>query len=51
MKGQALGPMKQKEERKGPACQDHRITERLVEKTGPRSPEAAKGSGSSGRTA
>ena len=27
MKGQALGPMKQGEERKGPTCQDQRIKE------------------------
>ena len=45
----ALGPMKQREERKGLACQDKRIKESLVERTGLRSSEVAKGSGSSGR--
>ena len=45
----ALGPMKQREERKGLAYQDQRIKKSLVERTGPRSSEAAKGSGSLGR--
>ena len=51
MKGQALGPMKQREERKGTTCQNHRIKESLVERIGSGSLEFAKGSRSSGRAA
>ena len=51
MKRQALGPMKQREKRKGPACQDQRIKESPVQRTRPGSPEVANGLGSSGRAA
>ena len=51
MKRQALGPMKQREERKGPACQDQRIKESPVERTRLGSLEPAKGSGSLGHAA
>ena len=51
MKGQALGPMKQREERKDPAYQDQMIKESPVERTRSRSPEIAKGSRSLGHVA
>ena len=53
MKGKALEPMKQREERKRPSPPRSEDKKRKspVEWTELGSPEAAKGSGSSGRTA
>ena len=51
MKGQALGPMKRREERKSPAYPESENQRESSERTGLGYLEAARDSGSSGRAA
>ena len=51
MKGQALGPMKRREERKSPAYPESENQRESSERIGPESLEVVKGSESSGHAA